>query len=282
MATITPIQGRPGTTPPRTTTPVRTPLFVVGIALALFAFVAMFGVGLLLARGTQSVSQVKVVVASEDIQARQPITLDTVTLGQVPSNAVPPKSITSLTDISSFFALVPIYKGEVITANVVAVNLDEIVVGNSSSFLPIPTGWVAVTIPSGEEQAVAGFVAQGDYINIIATVNLSDFAPKLHGNATRTVFTNVYVIRVGPESAAPRQGQPQGVSSSLTVLMTECDAQFMTWLQYDSTLKYTLLSHHDYGTSTPAPDPACPSTTLPGPVTTAQANARWEFAPSAP
>jgi pilus assembly protein CpaB len=272
MAAIGQTQSRPGPAPAPAT--LRTPLFVVGIVLAVFAFVAMFAAGLLLSRGSQSVTQVKVVVAAQDIQARQPITLDVVTMGQVPSNAVPPRSLPSLADITSLFAVVPIYKGEVLTANVLAANPDLIAPGQTS-FLPIPQGYVAVTIPAGEQQEVAGYVSQGDYLDVIATVDLSQFGK--HGTATMTVFVDLYVLRVGPETAAPRQGQPQGVASSLTVLMTECEAQYMTWLLSSATLRYTLLSREDYGAANPKPDPSCPSTTLGKRVTAAEVDARWGF-----
>jgi len=273
MAAIGQTQSRPGPAPAPAT--LRTPLFIVGIVLAVFAFVAMFAVGLLLARGTQSVTQVKVVVAAQDIQARQPITLDVVTLGQVPSNAVPPRSIQSLADITSLFAVVPIYKGEVLTANVLASSPDNL--GAETQFLPIPTGYVALPIPAGEQQAVAGYITQGDYIDVIASVDMSQFSSALKGPVSRTVFINLYVIRVGPQSAVPRQGATQGVASSLTVVMTECDAQYMTWLINNATLKYTLRSPKDYGTSNPSPDAACPSDTLPRGVGKGEVDARWGF-----
>ncbi|OLC01939.1 MAG: hypothetical protein AUI15_04230 [Actinobacteria bacterium 13_2_20CM_2_66_6] len=97
---------------------------------------------------------------------------------------------------------------------------------------------------------------------------------------TRTVFTNVYVIRVGPPSAAPKQGQMQGVASSLTVVMSLCDAQFMDWLTLNANLKYALLSFHDYQKSVAPADPTCPSTNEPGIIGPAQVEARWGFTKS--
>lgn len=252
-------------------------MFIVGVALALIAFLAMFAFGILFARGSQGTSQVTVVVASQDIQPRQPITLDLVTTTSLASNAVPPRAITRLTDVTSYFAQVTIYKGEVISANLVASNPDAITAGTYSAYLPIPTGYVAVAIPSAEQQAVAGFIAQGDYINVIATADLSEFASNRHGSVTMTVFTDVLVIRVGAQSAAPGAGQAQGVSSSLTVLMTQCDANFITWLLANSTLKYELLSSKDYQTSPPAANQACPGTKAAHGVTAAAVDARWSF-----
>jgi len=60
------------------------------------------------------------------------------------------------------------------------------------------------------------------------------------------VFSNLHVIRVGPPSTAPKEGQPQGVVSSLTAVLTLCDAQYMNWLLVNASLKYVLISYHDY------------------------------------
>ena len=109
---------------------------------------------------------------------------------------------------------------------------------------------------------------------MIATVNTQLFLSANPRQVTRTVFTSVYVIRVGPQSTVPRQGQAQGLSSSITVLMSLCDAQYMDWLLSNTTLKYALLSFHDYTKQQAPPDAACPSTTAPGLIGPAQVQGR--------
>jgi Flp pilus assembly protein CpaB len=144
----------------------------------------------------------------------------------------------------------------------VAKNLSEIPIG-ASQRIDIPTGYIVVTIPTSEQQGVAGFVAQGDYVDIIVTVDKSAIQLNAKGSVTKTVFTTVYVVRVGPQTNVPRQGQPQGVASSLTVLMSECDAEYMTWFITNATVKYSLLSHSNYPTSLPTTVPACSPTVVP-------------------
>jgi Flp pilus assembly protein CpaB len=256
---------------------IRTPLFILGVALALLAFLAMFAFGILFVSHSQAGGQVRLVVAARDIDPREPITSDMVAMTSIPASAQPPKAIASIADLSGFSALVVIYKGQVITANMVASNPDQLAAGAASSFLPIPQGDVAMTLPTSEQQGVAGYVAQGDYIDVIATVNTSLFSPVSPRMVTRTVFTSVYVIRVGPQSLAPRQGQTQGVTSSLTVVMSQCDAQFMNWLILNASLKYTLLSYHDYSKAVAPADATCPSTTVPGMIGPAQVDSRWSF-----
>jgi Flp pilus assembly protein CpaB len=258
------------------TTGIRTPLFILGVALALLAFLLMLVFGAILTGRSHSTTSVRVVVANQDISQREPITADMVTLGTVTSDSLPPRAFTRTADLTGYTALVEIIKGQAITSNVVSANQDQLA-GATSSFLPIPTGYIALTLPTGEQQGVAGYIAQGDYINIIASINTGLITATNPKTVTRTVFTSVYVVRVGPESTVPRQGVAQGLASSLTVLMSECDAQYMTWLTLNASLKYVLLSYHDYKRALEPADPGCPSTAAPGIIGPAQVEARWGF-----
>jgi Flp pilus assembly protein CpaB len=255
---------------------MRTPLFLVGVALALVAFVAMFAFGIVFVNRSGTGGQIAVVTAAQDIQAREPILPTMLLVTEMPATAIPPKAFLHLADVSGYSAVVPIFKGQAITSNVVASHPDLIT--GASAYLPIPQGSVAMTLPTNEQQGVAGYIAQGDYIDVIATVNSGLFTPTNPRTLTRTVFSSLHVIRVGPPSTAPREGQPQGVVSSLTVVLSLCDAQYMNWLLVNATLKYVLMSYHDYAPDTEAaPGPACPSSATPGIVGPRQADVRWGF-----
>src|SRR5712692_5215360 len=256
---------------PRT---IRTPLFILGVSLALVAFLIMLGFGVLFANKSQSGTPVKVVGAARDTQPREPITTDMISSSTMPATAAPLKAFSRISDLTGFSAVVAIPKGQAITTNLVASNPDELALG-ASSYLPIPKGYVALTLPNSEQQGVAGFIAQGDYINVLAEVNTSQFSPLSPRSVTRTVFTRVHVIRVGAQSVAPRQGPVQGIASSITVVMTLCDAQYMEWLIINATIKYVLIPYTDYGEA-PA-DPSCPPTTAPPTIGPAQVEARWGF-----
>ncbi|TMF45474.1 MAG: Flp pilus assembly protein CpaB [Chloroflexi bacterium] len=262
--------------PARPAAGVRTPLFLLGVGMALLAFIGMFAFGIVFANRGLTGRQVPVVVAAVDIQAREPINIGMLALGQTTASSLPPHAFVSLGDLSGYSAVVPIYKGQPITANIVATDPDQIQ-GGSNAYLPIPQGYVAMTLPSGEQQGVAGYVTPGDYINIIATVNTGIFNPTNPHMATRTVFSNLHVIRVGPPSASPKEGQAIGVSTSVTVILTECDAQYLNWLLANVTLKYVLLSYKDYDVKPPTPDATCPSTTAPAVVGPIQVDSRWAF-----
>ena len=263
-------------TRPTPSSGVRTPLFIFGVALALLAFLIMFAFGIVYVGRSQTGATVHVIVAARDIDAREPISVDMISMGTFPANALPAgKTYTRLTDLLGYAAVVPIYKGEAITANLVT-NSDQVST-SQSSYLPIPQGYVAMTLPTSEQMGVAGYIAQGDYIDVIATINTTEFVKENPRSVARTVFTNLYVLRVGPQTVVPRQGQPQGLSSSITVLLTQCDAQYLDWLAQNATLKYTLRSYKDYGTPNLQPDPACPADTAPALIGPAQVDARWAF-----
>jgi hypothetical protein len=65
------------------------------------------------------------------------------------------------------------------------------------------------------------------------------------------------VIRVG---MGPVDSSGSSVASSMTVVVTECQAEVITWFLNYAALKYTLESYHDYLQSGAATaDPACPT-----------------------
>lgn len=270
--------------PPRAKRSSRTLIFVIGAGMALFAFVAVMVVGVVLAAGNSSSHQVTAVVALQDIQPRELITASSVTVTLVPAASLPPHSIVQMADLVGDTALVTIYKGQVLSENLVVASPDQIDQG-TAAYLPIPQGFVAMTIPTSELQGVAGYVSAGDYINLIASVN-TKLMPIYKGQVvdtrdtgmvTRTVFTSVRVIRVGPPTLGPKEGQQQGVSSSLTVIVSECDAQFIDWFINNASLKYVLLSYKDYAVSPASADTSCPATVAPSVVGPLQVNSRWHF-----
>jgi pilus assembly protein CpaB len=263
--------------PIRPTTRLRTPLFLLGVGMALLAFILMFAFGILFANRTQPGAQVAVVIANQDIQARAAIDPSMISIARVSASALPPHAFVRVADLAGDSALVTIYKGQAVTANIVASNPDQISSG-TSTYLPIPQGYVALTLPTGELQGVAGYVAPGDYLNIIATANSDLFGSKPSRVVTRTVFSGIRVIRVGTPSANPKEGQAFGVTGSLTVVVSECDAQYLQWLLTNVTLKYLLLSYKDYATnSLSSPDPSCLPTALPPVIGPTAVDERWGF-----
>lgn len=191
---------------------------------------------------------IRVVVTTRDLQPRLPIDAASLKLQSisVPSD-YEKVFFTRLSDVQGMIPLVAISQGQAITSNDVAQPSQAL--GAKSEYLPIPSGYVAVTIPTSEQQGVADYVQPDDYISVIATVSTGTRV------ATKTIFTNLHVIKVGTLTAASGNN-----ASSLTVVVTQCQAEVITWFLGYAALKYTLESYQDYLKSTAqAPDPACPS-----------------------
>jgi hypothetical protein len=105
---------------------------------------------------------------------------------------------------------------------------------------------------------------------------------------SKTVFTNVHVIGLGPASANVQpatgtaaggsQGTTAGLTSSLTIELTQCDAEFFTWFLNNTQLKYTVESFNDYLKQPPsAPDPTCPTVLSAQGVSQKEVEARYHF-----
>jgi Flp pilus assembly protein CpaB len=253
----------------------RTPLFVVGVGLALFAFLAMFTFGLIFASKSGSGAQITVVVPRDPISARDRITPDELTTVRVQSTSALRDAFSSPSALSGYYAVVDIPTGQAITPNMVSPDIGSVPI--AVPHIIIPTGYVIVTLPTSEQQGVAGYINQGDYIDIMVTLDKSAILKGTSGSVTRTVFTSVYVVRVGPQTSLPRTAQAPGVTSSITLLMSQCDAQFMYWFTVNATVKYTLLSAKDYPKEQPAADSNCPPTSLPPLVGPRTVDTRWSF-----
>lgn len=200
-----------------------------------------------------------VVVASSELSPRIPINAGSLEIKPIPvAPGYPSVFFTKISDVAGMIPLVSIVSGQAITSNMVAKPNQAL--GSTSEFLPIPSGYVAMTIPTSEQQGVAGNIQPDDYISVIATVTTGFKV------ASKTVFVNLHVIRVGMDTGTGG-GANAATASSLTVVVTECQAEYITWFLTYASLKYTLESYQDYLQQPPAKDPTCPSVTSANGVT---------------
>jgi Flp pilus assembly protein CpaB len=226
------------------------PFTILGIVLALVVITAFVLVALN-AQNSAASPSINVVVATRDLQPRVAIDPAALAMKSIPVPGTYPKVYFSrLADVQGLVPLVAIPTGQAITSNDVA--KPSAALGSQSEFLPIPSGYVAVTIPTSEQQGVANYIQPEDYISVIATVSS---AGKV---ASKTIFTNLHVIKVGTPTAPGVAAS----NSSLTVVVTECQAEVITWFLQYAALKYVLESFHDYlQPGVQNPDPACPTVT---------------------
>ncbi|HKW72992.1 MAG TPA: Flp pilus assembly protein CpaB [Candidatus Dormibacteraeota bacterium] len=267
---------------------------IVGLLLAVAAFGAVFLIG-----GTGGAvvggPNTTVVIAKQSIPLRHQITaadLD-VAKASVAGAATLSNTYGNVSDVVNLISEINISKGAVITSDMLAKDISLVPTGSAPAYLPLAKGFVAMTIPTGEQQGVAGHISVGDYITVIASANLTVFSTSTGQQqgptkvVSKTVFTNLRVIGLGPASSgvqsasgggATNAGSTQtGITSSLTVELTQCDAEFLTWFLGNTTVRYTLESFRDYGTAPTEPDPACLTITAAGGVSQKQVDAKYHF-----
>jgi Flp pilus assembly protein CpaB len=269
---------------------------IVGLLLAVLAGAGVFLLGNLTGGGSIGGGPTTtVVIAKQAIGIRHTITdadLDTTKVSGSFTSAN--NTYVNKTDVLNLIAEIQITKGSVITSDMLAKDVGLIPAGAAPAYLPLASGYVAMTISTGELQGVAGHITLGDYFTVIASGNVQVIAPPKAGavqgqssTVSKTVFTNVRVIGLGPASAnvQPAGGAAtvggtapiSGITSSLTIELTQCDAEYFTWFINNMTLKYTVESFHDYLTAPTAPDPTCPTVLAAQGVSNKQVDARYHF-----
>lgn len=270
---------------------------IVGLLLALLAGAGVFFLPGLLGTnnggGIQGGNQT-VVVAKQNINARHTITSADLTTASAAGSFISVNAYTRPSDVVNLISEINIKQGSIITSDMLARDLGVINASSGPAYLPLASGYVAMTIPTSEQQGVAGHITLGDYITIIASANVQLFAsgtgqavgpPKV---VSKTVFTNIRIIGVGPavNNVQPAAGtttttpqQPTGgVTSSLTIELTQCDSEYMVWFLNNMQLRYTLESFNDYLKSPPsAPDPSCPTVITAQGVSNKGVDARYHF-----
>ena len=245
--------------------------------MAVLAFGGVFLLGSINGGGGGGASTTKVIVAKADIPQRHRIVDADLDFANVSGNV---GSFAAKTDVISKISQIKITKGAVITADMLATDINSVLGGAAPEYLPLASGFVAMTIPTGELQGVAGHISVGDYITVIASANVTIFNTSSNAPAgpakivSKTVFSNLRIIGLGPAAAtvAPAgstggggaaPAPTTGVTSSLTVELSQCDAEFFNWFLNNMTLRYTLQSYKDYLKTPPADnsDPNCPDIT---------------------
>ncbi len=247
---------------------------IIGTVLAVLAFMTAAGVASIPLLFPAGNTGTKVVVAKNSIGARTKIQTSDLMLKAV--NPVPPQAFFDVNMVIGKGARVDIPADSPVTANLIAQSPD-LLSSSDVTYLPIPSGFVAVTVPTSEQVGVGGYVQLGDRITILATVNSSVFGASPGMPVVRTVFRQLDIIRVGPATGATGGTSGQQVTSSLTLLMTPCDSEFLFWFLNNAILKYTLESFKDYEPTPNQPDPSCPKLSSAAGVGPREVDAKWHF-----
>jgi Flp pilus assembly protein CpaB len=210
-----------------------------------------------------------VVIAKQAIPLRHQLTSADLEIAHaaVNGNASLNNTYGNVNDVVNKISEINITKGTVLTSDMLAIDVNVIPSGAAPAYLPLAKGYVAMTIPTGEQVGVAGHISVGDYITVIASAQVTIFStsgtqsgpPKV---VSKTVFTNLRIIGLGPAASSVQPanggggattgtsgGAQTGLTSSLTVEVTQCDAEYLTWFLNNTQVRYTLESYKDYATA---------------------------------
>ncbi len=252
---------------------------IIGLVLALVAFGLVVLVGSLGRAGGGGGAGCPcdlVVYAAKDIGLRTQITtLDQVKVKSIPDTYKPAGAViidpansskdtaaqnaAALKAVQSFIAEVNIASDQPLLTSMLAKPGDT-VSGAQAAYLPIPQGYVAMTLPTSELTGVAGYIQTGDYISLVASIGTGKTG------ATVTVFTQLHVLRVGAANLTVTSASSNGTNSaagttapatSLTVLVTPCQAELINWLAGNTQMRYELESYKDYAQVPTGPSPDC-------------------------
>ncbi|MDP9325478.1 MAG: Flp pilus assembly protein CpaB [Candidatus Dormibacteraeota bacterium] len=221
-------------------------LMVIGIIVAVVAFVLVVILGSRGAGGPSGNRDTDVVVAAVDIPAGTQVSDQLIKIEKFAADQVPAGAQTKTKDASGQYAAVALPKGTVLSsANLV--NSQSKLPTQKKPYLDIPSGQVAVSIPYGAElQAVSGYIQEGDKIDILYNPTGGDNQKPVW----KLTYQNLVVQKVGPPVGAATSGSQQQAASaptatSIVVFVPAGDAEDLSFIFGSGNYKLVLKSQKD-------------------------------------
>lgn len=238
-------------------------ILIIGIGLAL---VAIFMIKVYLDEQSRIASarakkeleaiqanQTPVLIAKKNIEQGVVIDPDWLEAKIVPNNFVESGAVKSVDRIAGMLTVVPISKGQQVT-------LDKLSFKRSGDLASLtPVGKRAITIVADNASSLVGMIKAGDYVDVIALVNIP--VQVVEGRPVTQLtsiplFQNVLVLAVGQETgqSAPameqfaRYGKQQAApeaSSLITLALSPKEAGLLSFVQEQGKIRLVLRSPTD-------------------------------------
>lgn len=184
-------------------------------------------------RQKSQIAYSKVAVAANTIPANIVVTADMIALRDIPAEAVHPNAINSLDKIVGKISKSEIVKDEQILSSRIVVDAAK-----ATLAYRVPEDMRAIAIPISEVSGVAGYINEGDRIDILATYNNKDVNPV---STTYTQLQNVEVAALG--SAKISEANKEGTfPTSITVFVKPAQAEVLAYAVSNGILHFTLRS----------------------------------------
>lgn len=196
-------------------------------------------------------SQAAILIAKQDIPKGTLIDSAPLDSSIVPNEYVQPQAVTSLSRIAGMVTVAPISKGEQITLSKLA-NTKQ--AGGDLAGVT-PAGKRAISIAVDNISSVAGMVKPGDYVDVIATLQVP--VQTAEGQTASQIavvplFQNVLVLAIGQNTGGPvsSRAREQTVDTSgganlVTLALTPQEASFAAFVQEQGKIRLTLRSPAD-------------------------------------
>ncbi|MBU0547978.1 MAG: Flp pilus assembly protein CpaB [Candidatus Omnitrophica bacterium] len=196
-------------------------------------------------------NQTVVLVAKQDIPSGSVIESRMIDSSIVPNQFIQPQAVTSIDRVLGMVSLALISKGEQITLSKLSKSRKEdggSLAGNT------PAGKRAISIAVDSIASVSGMVRPGDYVDVIATLQVPAQGPDGQVSTQMAVvplFQNVLVLAVGQDTgfvgrAESRYGE-KGASSGglITLAIGPQEANLIAFVQEQGKMRLTLRSPAD-------------------------------------
>jgi pilus assembly protein CpaB len=195
---------------------------------------------------TTSGQQRTVVIATQEIPARERISDVMVTKAQRSTDSVQPDAISDPSQAIGSLALVTIPAGSQVTASTVGTNV--------AFALPVrlQPGMRAVSIPVDRVKDVSGLVQPGDRVDVIAIP-----PPRTNGGPppkAATIFRGIRVLAVGNalENPSATPSPEEQTAATVTLEVTPGQADLLAWADANATLRLALRSPRESLRTEPA------------------------------
>ncbi len=209
----------------------RRKLLLVAAALGLLAAILTYTyIRTLETSDTQTVKEVGVLVAANDIPAGATVGANMVRLAQVHVGSVHPEAAISTAEVVGRITKAPIFQGEQILRS----RLLPAGVTPSLTFA-IPSDKRAISVAVNEVVGVAGFIKPGDRVDVLATIEGSSGDDQV----TSTVLQDVEVLAIAQDMEEEVDKKPR-VTTTVTLAVTLDEAQRVTLAEETGTLRLAL------------------------------------------
>lgn len=215
-------------------------IFVMGGAI-FFGLIAAFSVSRFLSGARSSENLNTVIVAKVEIPHGAKIIPEQLTTIKVPPNATPIGTFDSYDKVVGRITLTRILPQEPIVAGRLAV--EGAMAGLAAL---IPEGYRAMTVKVDDEAGLAGFLAPGTVVDVLAVISPPDQAVS-QNPISKIVLQNIKVLASGDNLDQPKDGREPNSVKTVTLQVTPEQAEKLVLSSAEGRLRLALRNSQDQG-----------------------------------